>query len=373
MTKCKLGERMVENGFQFRDRICEPILPDGLYALQTDAQSVSQCLTLWDEPEKVFPERYNWGGKKTEVAEKDGMNKPGYIAAADMCANPVCGVCNMNEHTSISNVNMVDVSSFRIVRLEEDNYLILANRGTKSKENGWRCLGFDRTAPWEIPMPYPQLISWERHTGEAAKGKCAERKAGVVTYTKTDCVSDKGCKSAEFCHKVSVKDGSWTTDGRGSSSFTNYFCGLNSLAELKALGNSQTIWNIHALGCERDTSDGGPRWECEKQKYGRKFLVRSLADGDKLNTGNPKNPSYKAHCLYFADETNPTRVPAGGSGIWGGAGYSGPPGEPRSSADHECGIKPRPGESQEEALIRNKQAVFTLIPLKKDRFNIDEV
>lgn len=390
MKKCPLGYRMVADGNQFQDRMCQRMLPNGDYAIETTSDNVVQCLTLWGEAEKVFPERYNWGGKTRLAATKDRLNRPGYIAAADMCKNPICGVCDFDGKTVKSNIRMADVARWKIVRLEGDNYLILADRaGTSGRkgDRGYRCLGFDRSGEDQIPSPYPQLLSWRKHTGQGASGLCANRKDGKVTMTEKVCTKDGDCTGdGPFCKKEHFRDGSWTSNGQGAqenrlfktkadgTEIPTYFCGLNSLQDLMTLGNKQTVWNIHALGCQRDTAEKPARWECVDQKYPGKYLIRSLADGEKMNSGEGDCPSCNAHCMYFPDgemQTNPTRISPKGDGVtFGGIGYKGPAGEPRSKADHECGIMPRKGESQEEALVRNKQAVFKFIGLARDRFAI---
>jgi len=314
-----------------------------------------------------------------QAARNDPQNRPGYVAPADKCKNPICGVCNFNGATSKNNVKLGDVASFNIARVEGDTYLILANRAGK----GTRCLGFDRTGDDEIPAPYPQLISWQKHEDRSTSGKCAKRDGAKVVVDKKVCKKDGDCDSGKYCLKQTVEDGTWTSDGKGTEDAAydeqghlQYFCGLNSVQELKTAGNSQTLWNIHALGCKRDKEYNPPRWECSKQAAGNKYLIRSLADGDKLNSGNAANPSFDAHCLYFpkvnGPATNPRRVPASGNvrkgGIWGGSAYAGPPSD--SNPDHECGIVPRKGESQEQALLRNKQAVFNFYNLAVDQFDI---
>merc|ERR1740130_709238 len=97
-----------------------------------------------------------------------------------------------------------------------------------------------------------------------------------------------------------------------------------------------------------------------------KFVVRSLADKDKLGSKTAPNDSYNAQCLYFPDQngaqsTNPSRVPNVPSvdGVWMGGQYHGD-----NNADHDCGIAVTDGESQEETLLNNGAAVFHLIGLQ---------
>lgn len=377
MTNCGLGMRMVADGYQFQDRICERVLPDGEYAIETSANNVANCLTLWNEQEKVFPERYNWGGLTNELAAVDPLNRPGYVAAADKCQNPICGVCNFNGATSKQNIRLADVARFTIRRVYDDNYLILASRGKAADgktDLGYRCLGFDR-AKGQMIVPYPQLMAWKKSEAQSAKGVC-KTSAGVAAAKPVVCSLTSECKAGEVCAKQDEADGSWSIDAPGTSDIDSpYWCGLKSLEDLKAKGNKQTIWNIHALGCTKDTvstKKATPRWYCKKQKYLNKFLIRSLADMDKASVGG------KAQCLYFPKQglaTNPTRVPTTSTfaegGVWGGVHYKGEAAEPRKSGDHECGIKPNLNMSQEETLIQNKQAVFTFLSLSKDRFHLE--
>merc|ERR1712096_75908 len=161
--------------------------------------------------------------------------------------------------------------------------------------------------------------------------------------------------------KETVEGGSWTTDAQGPDSiFDNdgnlvYFCGFTTnqygTAMEKLKSDPQTVWNVHQLGCNDDSDFQSPRWYCEDASYDMKFVLRSLADQNKLSSPAAPNDSYKSHCLYFPDSaggqyTNPRRVPntATADGVWMGGMFNGD-----QNKDHDCCIFNSEGLDQEEA------------------------
>jgi hypothetical protein len=396
MTTCGKNEYMVSDGTPCSDRICAPILPEETaWALEIGAGPTAQCLVLWAEKAKVFPERYNWGGRTIEV----GKTATDYKDSADACPDPVCGVCDYNHKEGVENIRIGSVASWEIVNLWEDNYLIMQN----SDGNGMRCLGFDKTGTGEDVQTYPQLIGHESEMVEAAKGYCSSGPrpacldAGNCPTDSAlegfECEKDSECTAQTVmkCVKEMIPGaGSWTINGKGPADIRDrdgnldYFCGFESdefgtaLEKLKA--DPQTVWNIHQLGCDIDqdffglpksvgppSTSGGPRYYCEDSKYDMKFVIRSYADKEKLTTGDEPNDSYKAQCLYFPDErggqyTHPVRVPTEQTPdmVWGGLSFNGD-----ATADHECGIVNGEGQTQEEALLVNNQAVFHFARLCK--------
>merc|ERR1711964_326304 len=226
----------------------------------------------------------------------------------------------------------------------------------------------------EIVAPYPQLISFQATTVESARGVCAL--VADQVSTDTECGGPEDCTDATFyCKKEDVEGGSWSTDLTGPDSVfdsndrLNYFCGFETnqfgSAREKLMADPQPVWNVHQLGYKKDVEFPMPRWYCEDSKYDMKFVIRSLADKDKIGNPGAPNDSYNAHCLYFPDQnggqyTNPRRTPTSPSndGVWMGGMYNGD-----NNDDHDCGIAATEGMSQEEALLDNGAAVFHLIAL----------
>ena len=102
---------------------------------------------MWGEEQKVFPERYNWGGKdKGADGGTDGMD------VSDLCENPICGVCDYNGKTAVENIISGAEAVWTFKHLEGEDYLIMSAQG----QEGYQCLGF--RAPG---APYPELLSWE--------------------------------------------------------------------------------------------------------------------------------------------------------------------------------------------------------------------
>jgi len=366
MTRCAKGEYMVADGTPCSDRVCAPVIPDGIYAFEQGAGSTAQCLVLWAEAAKVFPERYNWGGRNIET-DKTAAD---YVDNADACQNPVCGVCNYNDRDPTENIEIGSVASWTIAHVWDDSYIVVS----KADGKGSRCLGFDQTGRDEIPDPYPRLISWVPSIIEAASGFCVD---AAEVPTETVCFDGTECADDETCAKDLVESGTWSTDELGPDGIFNgetkeleYFCGFEDneygQAKDKLRSNPQVVWNLHQLGCTRDPEDfEPPRWWCADSEYDMKFVMRSFADQDKLVSGDVPNDSYKAQCIYFPDGnggqyTHPRRVPVGGTtdGVWMGGNFNGD-----DNDDHDCGIYNADGISQEEALLENKEAVFHLIAL----------
>ena len=82
--ECELGEYMRDDCTSTADRFCKLSIPDGNYALQTESDTVQQCLVHWKEKGKIFPERYSWGGRtftQTETSSPEAT-KPFEIGRA---------------------------------------------------------------------------------------------------------------------------------------------------------------------------------------------------------------------------------------------------------------------------------------------------
>jgi len=185
------------------------------------------------------------------------------------------------------------------------------------------------------------------------------------------------------CVKESLHVGEWRTDEQGvqpdeiENCDTNraglkyncrlgYFCGFktdsNGGARTKLLSNGGAVWNVHKLGC---TKDAERRWQCEANpKFENQYVVRSLAGQDVNLDNSITKMDYE--CLYFpqiggGEYTHPRRTPRSPSanGVWGGMSA-----DADGNNDNECGILPEAeDESQEDRLVLNKQATWSLIPL----------
>ena len=185
------------------------------------------------------------------------------------------------------------------------------------------------------------------------------------------------------CVKEDLIVGEWVTDKDGVQSDdlekcevnraglpTNckldYFCGFetnsNGAAFDKMVSNGGTVWNVKQLGC---TMDGERRWLCQRNPvYENKFMVRSLAGQDANRDNSITELDYE--CLFFpqiagGQYTHPRRAPRAPSddGVWGGLAA-----DADGNGDNECGILPTTAdETQEQRLVANKQATWTLIPL----------
>jgi len=399
---CGDGEYMFDDCTSTTDRDCRVILEDGNYAMQTDSGSVDQCLVHWKEAGKIYPERYSWGGRTntqtetqgagaesfSEMVDSDNGIKPG----TDYCPNPVCGVCDWNDMDPKDNLvkGMEAVWTFK--RLRDDLYLILNG----ADGQGFRCLGF------QTPVaPYPSFVAWEGMAMEAATGLCngtqalcesaADCEAGSEAMTawaalelEENNVTVAWSETMAECKKEMIETGEWRTDVKGvefddleiceynrvglpTSCKLKYYCGFEDneggSAVEKMMSNGGTVWNVKQMGCSIDNER---RWLCaKKRKYDNKFMIRSLARGDINRDGEVTKLDYE--CLYFPQEgggmySHPRRAPVAASadGIWLGMGGSS---DVDGNGDVECGIYAEEDESQEDALINNKQAVFALISL----------
>ena len=464
-TICDKGDYMWDDCTSTTDRICRVLLPDGNYAMETQAGSVHQCLVHWKEAGKIYPERYSWGGRTTTQTQTsipaavepfsetnpEGENGPG----PDYCKNPICGVCDWNDEDPKDNLvkGMEAVWTFK--RLRDDLYLILNG----ADGQGFRCFGFQTP-----DAPYPTFVSWKSTQMDAATGVCnstttecttdqdcmpvtltftgaaidiaagtavEQRKTtpgagnadsktsvsrGVVvadvtagnavlvrivegtfgttaasgTVTVGTATIDVSAVAATYndvnskCTKEAIIVGEWRTDEKGPkyedlercernrvglpiNCELNYFCGFtnnaNGDARTKMMSNGGTVWNVKQLGC---TLDANRRWLCERDPlYENKFMIRSLAGQDANLDNSITKLDYE--CLYFPQEgggmySHPRRAPVAASadGIWLGMGGSS---DVDGNGDVECGIYAEEDESQEDALINNKQAVFALISL----------
>jgi hypothetical protein len=346
-TECGPGEYMYSDATSTADRVCKVILPDGDYAIQTDADGVQQCLVKWKEAAKVFPERYAWGGVPAS------KNLEG---AAETCEEPICGVCDWDGKSAKQNLleGVEAVWTFR--RLRGEMYTILSH----SDGNGYRCLGFAVE-----DAPYPTLITWKDSSVQANEGICAGDTTGLPQDPEVACTESGGeCAVGYSCQLEMLMAGNWERDNDGPDSPNNYYCGFQTdsygQASEKLIANGAAVWNVHALGCQGKL--------CEDRLYESQFLLRSLARGDKNMDGAVD--AYDYECLYFPSAstqpfTNPIRVPdeASADGTWLGSGSQG---DIDGNGDPDCGIFTESAgveSAQETALVANKQATFSLIPL----------
>jgi hypothetical protein len=347
-----------------RDRVCKVILEDGDYAVATYAQGIEECLVRWKEAQKVFPERYNWGGRTNSQTESADISQEQARPGADYCKNPVCGVCDWDGKSALQNIaeGLEAVWTFR--RLRDDLYLIF----NRADGNGYRCLGFENAQ-----APYPTLMVYKEVEIQADYGFCVD--GDGIKESEDQCTSTRDCtdQATYHCEIMTVAAGSWDTEAAGVDTVDlctyengfanncelNYYCGFETnsygSAKEKLLANSATVWSVHALGC-----DG---LFCEDKTYDNQFILRSAASGDKNKDGIIDKLDYE--CMYFPfvgqQEPHPRRVPSFPSddGVWLGTRASS---DVDANGDIECGINAGEG-SQESALVANKQATFSLIRL----------
>jgi hypothetical protein len=189
--------------------------------------------------------------------------------------------------------------------------------------------------------------------------------------------------SPPACLKENLVVGEWVTDKKGVeykdierceknrvgldiNCKLDYFCGMsddvNGDAYTKLMSNGGAVWNVKQLGC---TMDAQRRWLCGRNpEYDNQFLIRSLAGQDANRDNAITEADYE--CLYFpqiagGQYTHPRRAPraASNDGVWGGLVA-----DADGNNDNECGILlPEEGMTQEQALVANKQATWSLIPL----------
>jgi len=259
-------------------------------------------------------------------------------------------------------------------RLKGDLYLMLNG----ADGNGFRCLGF------QVPdAPYPTLITWTTTSVKADEGTCRmvddDAEALDAANSTVPCKGDEHCGAddTKYCFYERVVMGEWVTDGKGpkdseldqctyndggiaTSCTLGYYCGFedseDGAASEKLMSNGGTVWNVKPLGCQGKF--------CSEKMWDNKWIIRSLARGDKNRDGVVDVLDYD--CLYFPSEgaayTHPRRVPdaASDDGVWLGSGGSA---DVDANGDLECGIWTDAGVSQETALVDNLQAVWSLIPL----------
>jgi len=188
--------------------------------------------------------------------------------------------------------------------------------------------------------------------------------------------------ATDQCTKDDIIVGEWVTDMKGVeyddierceynraglpiNCKLAYMCGMednaNGSGRSKLMANGGPVWNVKQLGC---TMDARRRWLCERNPtYENKFMIRSLAGQDANRDNSVTKLDYE--CLFFpqiagGQYTHPRRAPRAPSndGVWGGLSA-----DADGNGDNECGILTAEGETQEQALVANKQATWTLIPL----------
>jgi hypothetical protein len=229
-----------------------------------------------------------------------------------------------------------------------------------------------------------KMIDGDMVTGFSSTGFSVRTSAdAAATIAVTAAAVRSVTNGNDQCNKETEIVGEWVTDGKGPDGADgldqcrtdrngnptqcklSYFCGMednaNGRAYGKLLANGGPVWNVQQLGC---TADPRRRWLCEEDTaYDNKFMIRSLAGQDANDDGAITVMDYE--CLYFpqiagGQYTHPRRAPKSPSadGVWGGLMA-----DADGNGDNECGISALDGETQEEALVANKQATWTLIPL----------
>jgi len=324
--KCEAGEKMVHQCSATDQRVCAPILEDGVYAIGTAAGSTQQCLVKWKEDQKIYPERYHWGGRAHTQSESGSNTAPDY------CESPICGVCNWDGKSVEENILEGLEAAWTFRRISEANYLIYNRAGSKE----YRCLGFQ-----EPDATYPGMLVYveSRIPSTNVNGS-----ATTIGSFSSEAV---GHEHVDFC------------DSTGSCE--PWYCGYEQTPQgrTEMLANGGVVWNVHALGCEKETGF------CESRKYDSQFLLRSLARGDNNYDGFVDAMDYE--CIYFPnvfpEATTPRRVPMSTStdGQWMGSSQSA---DTDGDGDLECGINADFGVEQEEALVTNKQATYSLTLLR---------
>jgi len=417
-TICTLGQHMLDDCTTTTDRKCAHNIPDGNYAIETYSGSTGQCLVHWGgagNEGKVFPERYNWGGRlgspgigmgtqsvgKYEMwgGGEDGMDAKDQIPPPDVCddgQHPICGVCDYSDRSPGQNIVDGMEAVWTFVNLDLDLYLIL----NAADGQGFRCLGFQSP-----DAPYPQNLAWVAEAVQAAEGLChtAEDMPPMVAgkEMKIACGEDSDCAAEMHCFRPMSETGSWSTSKQGPSTMAGitqckareagtmreteatrddceliYFCGFENSefgsARDKLMANLATVWNVAPLACEGKY--------CQHQWTQDSYMIRSLATGDTNDDGIMDQKDYR--CLYFPDQVGsiPEMVPAAptADGVWLGIGGDA---DADGDGDPNCGIalmgdgaaaqSARLGvehtddmqETQERELLLNHQAVWRLIKL----------
>jgi len=167
------------------DRVCHRLIPDGMYAVETTSGHTAQCLVKWGEPQKVFPERYNWGGK---VPNQNGGETTG-MDASDLCQNPICGVCDWNGLSAKENLRNGGEAAWTFKHLRGEDYLIMS----AADGYGYRCLGFRASG-----APYPEMLTWISSVEDDAEGTC---NFGTCEESGELCENHVNCGENEACIK----------------------------------------------------------------------------------------------------------------------------------------------------------------------------
>jgi len=220
-------------------------------------------------------------------------------------------------------------ASWWFARLYGDKYVILNG----ADGLGWRCMGF-RPNHANNAEPYPRMMSWSQ---EQVGSTSAPMTIGFWS------VDDAGVKSPSSMYDKS---------GR-----LQYFCGFESTdgndAKTMLIENGAAVWRLVPLGCKGDY--------CEGRKSGTdgRFVMMSGVHQDTDASGIREDGDFE--CMYFGKSgmaTHPSRVPraATADGIFGF-------GNQDDTLENDCGILPYEGQTQEEALLQDKSAVFRLISL----------
>jgi hypothetical protein len=212
---------------------------------------------------------------------------------------------------------------------------------------------------------------------------------GETSVTFSSITSERTYHAVETCEKETVIAGEWSPSARGVQNnqlkrcakdrdgnsvppcTLHYFCGfednVQGSAKAQLLADGGAVWNVKPLGCDVDDER---RWYCtEERRYDNQFVIRSLATGDQNRDGVVDVNDYD--CIYFPARGTaagiPRRTPKEPTddGLWLGVGASA---DADGNGDPECGISlfvdsEEDNLSQEHALVVDKSAVFSLIPL----------
>jgi len=390
---CEVNECETDAPTSTSDRRCVSLIPDGIYAIETTSGHTAQCLVMWEEPQKVFPERYNWGGHSAG-------EKVGGMDVADLCVNPICGVCEYDGKTAKENIITGQAAVWTFRHLSGEEYLIMS-----AVKGGLRCLGFRANG-----APYPELIRWETQSDVDSTGTCdigtcsgsgnrcwdrngcdGTETCNLITgcITLADCGSISACSAAVPEHagalcipnaatvnstqlrtgKTKTGDACECSDaptpsatlncahGHGTSGMwvndnavaydgnaEDYNCGMESKALVQ--NEAAVVWRIVPLGHQSESNAKCySKKKCSLAKYENLFVIESKSNG----------AGTKYECLRFKDgdfssEANPTLVKLKEPGF--------------SNAQNMCNIDTSGTKSVEESLVAQKGSVWKLIPLQ---------
>jgi len=316
-TQCAQGEYMHSDCERRQDRDCRIHVEDGYYAIETSASHTQKCLRKEKDEYAFYPDTYSWGGE-----EEDG----GCAAGEE----PICGVCAWEGGSVQKNLIQGMSADWWFAHLYGDKYLILNG----ADGLGWRCLGFRPNHASIDAEPYPRMMTWSQSFIGTQQAPM------TIGYWSVD---DVGVESPSKMYD--------------SAGHLRYFCGFENTngndAKTMLIENGAAVWRLVPLGCEGDF--------CENRIAGtdEQFLMMSGVHQDTDVSGIREDNDFE--CIYMGKSgtaTHPSRVPrvATAGGIFGF-------GNQDDTVANDCGILPYESQTQEEALLEDKSAVFRLISL----------